>query len=48
MGIIDLLLAYLGPASGLKERELMALFANFPKFGKERAASGGRNPIIKS
>jgi len=33
-----LLLAYLGLSVGIKKREdLIALFANFPKFGKERA-----------
>lgn len=36
--LITLLLAYLGLSIGIKKREdLLALFASFPKFGKERA-----------
>ena len=47
--LLTLLLAYLGLSIGIKKREeLMALFANFPKFGKERAAKpDGRNPHYK-
>lgn len=37
--LVTLLLAYLGLSISVKKREdLLALFANFPKFGKERAA----------
>lgn len=37
--LITLLLAYLGLSIGIKKREdLLALFASFPKFGKERAS----------
>jgi uncharacterized protein YacL len=47
--LLTLLLAYLGLSIGIKKREdLMSLFANFPKFGKDRAAKpDGRNPHYK-